>query len=141
MTPSNPAVGASISRCLREPDVTSKPRRAALDRRKPGAHIPPLHPKLLLPIRAVIHRQQNPGPARSAARDPRFGEAGVPAVRTPIFHELVERIVAARLHVRAAKQGVRGLVVPSPKVTQELLHLPFFAEIVKIEEKNTADRH
>src|ERR1035437_6383862 len=130
MTPSNPAVGASISRCLREPDVTSKPRRAALDRRKPDAHIPPLHPKLLLPILAVIHRQEYPGPARTAARDPRFAGTGVPAVRTPIFHEFVERIVADGVRVRAAKQGIRGFVAPGPKGAQKLLPLPLFAEIV-----------
>src|ERR1035437_5581047 len=141
MTPSKPAVVVPMVRYLREPSVTSEPRGAALDRRKSDAHIPPLHPELLLPILAVIHRQEYPGPARTAARDPRFAGTGVPAVRTPICHEFVERIVAARLRVRAAEQGVRGLVVPGPKVAQELLHLPLFAEIVKIEVKTAADRH
>src|SRR5260370_39714179 len=101
--------------------------------------IPPVHPELLLLIFAVIYCKKDAGSARTAACNPRFAETGVPAVRAPIFHELVERIVAARRRVRAPEQGVRGLVVPRPQKTQELLHLPLFAEIVKIEVERTAD--
>src|ERR1017187_1143091 len=107
MTPSNPAVGVPMVRCLREPGVPSERRRTALHGRKPDAHVPPLHPELLLPILAEIHCQKNPAPARAAARDPRLAETGVPAARSPIFHEFVERIVVARLRVRAAEQGIR----------------------------------
>src|ERR1035441_1163491 len=141
MTPSKPAVGVPMVRCLREPGVPSERRRTALDGRKPDAHIPPLHPELLLLILAVIHRQKNSGPARAAARDPRLSESGVPAARSPILHELVVRIVVARLGVRAAEQGIRGLVIPRCQATHELLHLPLFAKIVKIEDESTADYH
>src|ERR1035437_9849827 len=140
MTPSKPAVVVPMVRYLREPSVTSEPRGAALNRRKSDAHIPPLHPEFLLPILAEIHRQQNSAAARTAARDARFAETGVTAVRAPVFHELVERIVAARRSVRAAEQGVRGLVIPSVQAAHELLHLPLFAKIVKIEEKAAADQ-
>src|SRR5437588_6286219 len=106
MTPSNPAVVVPISRCLREPDIPSEPCGAALNRRKSDAHVPALHPELLLLISAVIHGQQDARPARAAARDPGLPESGMSAGRTPIFHELVERIVSARLRVRAAEQGI-----------------------------------
>src|SRR6516165_1295566 len=141
MTPSNPAVGVPMKRSLREPDVTSEPRRTALDRRESNAHIPPLHPELLLLILAVIHRKKDAGPARTAACDPRIAETGVPAVRAPIFHEFIEWIIAARRRVRAAEQGVRSLVIPCAQKTQELLHLPLFAEIVEIEIERSADYH
>src|SRR5450759_3718958 len=122
MTPSNPAVGVPMVCSLREPGVTSELRRAALDRWISNAHIPPLHPELFLLILAEIHRQKNSAPAGAAARDPRLAETGVPAGRAPIFHELLERIVAARLGVRAAEQGIRGPVVPRRQVAQELFH-------------------
>jgi hypothetical protein len=92
-----------------------------LDRRKSDAHVPPLHPELFLLILAVIHRQKNTGAARPAARNPRFAETGVPAGGPPVFHELIERVIAARLRVRASKQSIGGLVIPRPKVAQELV--------------------
>src|SRR5664280_2798686 len=139
MMPSKPAVGVPMVRYLRQPGVPSGPRRTALDGRKSDAHIPPLHPELFLLILAVVHGQKNSRPARAAARDPRLAVTGVPAARSPIFHELVVRIVAARLGVRAAEQGIRGPVIPRRQAAHELLHLPLFAEIVKIEDKSAAD--
>src|ERR1035441_5669430 len=62
MTPSKPAVGVPMLRCLREPGVPSERRRTALDGRKSDAHIPPLHPELVVPALTVIHRQKNSGP-------------------------------------------------------------------------------
>src|SRR5260370_26405726 len=115
MTPSNPAVDVPMKRSLREPDVTSEPRRTALDRRESDTHIAPLHPELLLLILAVIHCQKDAGSARTATCDPRFAETGVPAVRAPILHKLVERIVTARRRVRAAEQGIRALVITRSK--------------------------
>src|ERR1035438_7741490 len=119
MTPSKPAVGVPMLRCLREPGVPSERRRTALDGRKSDAHIPPLHPELVLPALTVIHRQKNSGPARAAARDSRLAVTGVPAGRSPIFHELVEWIVAARLRVRAAEQGIPGLRSEERRVGKE----------------------
>src|SRR5436190_21879968 len=95
-----------FKRSLREPSCDSEPRRATLHRRKSDAHIPSLNPELFLLILAVIHCQKNAGAARPAARNPRLAEAGVPAFRTPILHELIERVVAAGLLVRTAEEGV-----------------------------------
>src|SRR4051794_16327468 len=124
MMPSKPAVVVPIAHRSNDtrPDVLvrvlietpSKTRRATLNRRKSDAHVLSLYPELLLLILAIVHRQQDPGPAGPAARNPRARKAGAAAVGTPVFHEFFEWVIAARLRIRTAEQGICRLIIVGP---------------------------
>ena len=87
------------------------PGRTARVRGKADGQVVSLDPELLLPAFAGVHRQDHARPAGAAPRGVKQLAGRVRTLRSPVFHEVLERIVPAGLGVRTAPQRVGRLVV------------------------------
>ena len=98
--------------------------------REPDGEVLPVHPNVYFVTLPEIDRLNDPG-RTGPGFHLQLTEVGVRALRSPIFQELRERVVAARLGFRAAPEGVGALVILLSEQLDESLELTFLAEITE----------